>query len=444
MIGERNDSHKEIPVITKPTLGCYFGVVLLALLVACGNPPTEQVIPLTSTSVLTFTPIPPTPTVPSTEIPSPLPTSPFPLERLRMAFITDGDLYLQDGSNSPTQLTDSGQDHTPIFSGDGEKIIFYRGEFDDLFSINVDGSNEQALVTNDFLKSINSVYDETTEACNLSFAPGTHLLLFNTCSHPAPGITSGNGDLFFANTDTSQINTLFSAGQANAYYISPDGNKIAIDLLNSTIDILSIDGRMIYPSLLTFTPSEPIPLSPNVYWVSDSSEFIVTLPVNTHYDTSVPPSYTFWRYSIDTGKGVQINLDPPLMGYDEAKVSPDGNWVSYNNYERGSFYIGDLRTGYSQLYWPSPGAFAYSDWNPGSTHFIFDATGSLYLGTFRGTPVSIGKGRFIGWLNDRYFLYHEGKTVYVRAINGETIQVFSGIEDIYQYELSFAAVFTNR
>ena len=42
-----------------------------------------------------------------------------------MAYSIDGNLYFQDGSNQPLQLTNSGEDwHLVFFSDDGEKIFF--------------------------------------------------------------------------------------------------------------------------------------------------------------------------------------------------------------------------------------------------------------------------------------------------------------------------------
>jgi len=50
------------------------------------------------------------------------------LEGLRVAYIIDGNLYVQDSGKQAVQLTYSGQDGGPIFSDDGQKIVFYRGE----------------------------------------------------------------------------------------------------------------------------------------------------------------------------------------------------------------------------------------------------------------------------------------------------------------------------
>jgi len=64
-----------------------------------------------------------------------------------MAYVLEGNLYFQDGSNPPIQLTNRGEDRSPIlFSESGDKIFFFRGKIADaLYSISTDGSNEQVL-----------------------------------------------------------------------------------------------------------------------------------------------------------------------------------------------------------------------------------------------------------------------------------------------------------
>jgi hypothetical protein len=124
----------------------YFWIILLALLAAC-EPlvPAQTVTPMATDapSVLpTETPL----------VPSPTPLPPFPLEILHMAYVVDDNLYLQDGSNPPIQLTHSKEGRIFEFSDDGEKIVFYRqgmdvGDEGGTYSINADGSREQVLIT---------------------------------------------------------------------------------------------------------------------------------------------------------------------------------------------------------------------------------------------------------------------------------------------------------
>jgi Tol biopolymer transport system component len=74
-----------------------------------------------------------------------------------MAYIVDGNLYVQDGNNSPKQLSNSGEDIYPMFSDDGENIVFYRGKIQNnnsIFSINADGSRKQEIITKDWLDTL--------------------------------------------------------------------------------------------------------------------------------------------------------------------------------------------------------------------------------------------------------------------------------------------------
>jgi hypothetical protein len=101
-------------------------IILAALCAGLVGCRSVQPLPTpTSTPIL----MPASPTTLQVETLSPTATEIplFPLEGLRMAYIVDGNLYLQDSGNEPIQLTDSGEDHTPIFSDDGEKIVFFRG-----------------------------------------------------------------------------------------------------------------------------------------------------------------------------------------------------------------------------------------------------------------------------------------------------------------------------
>ena len=169
--------------------------------------------------------IPPT----STETPPPLSTSTpvsipisSPPDGLRMAYVIDGNLYVQDSSKRPVQLTDSGLDRSPIFSDDGERVVFYRGEAFYIYSIHTDGSQEQVLVTPDLMTKLNLGYSELTKIGNIAFIPGTHQLLFNTIevkpwSDNAPHISSmdvqPNQDVLLMDIDSKEVKRLLAPGE---------------------------------------------------------------------------------------------------------------------------------------------------------------------------------------------------------------------------------------
>ena len=401
---------------------------------ACGV--ATPVPTATATALPSLTPAIPTATVSlpilsstSTSTPS-IPVASAP-DGLRMAYVIDGNLYFQNGSNPPIQLTHSGEDDAPIFSDDGEKIVFRRGANPpfDRYSINIDGGGERAIVTTSKLMNLDFGYDGSTAAPYATFVPGTHLLLFKTFQVQEAFLLSNN-DLLVVDTDTAKIKRLLPPGQISSFYISPDGKFIAIDTIGS-IDVIDLEGKLIHQNMLTYTPSEPSFLAPGISWMPDSKGLLVILPVPTFYETSASgPSYTVWRYFLDGGTGEQVPLDILPTEVYMATVSPDGNWIIYNNNDEYAFYIGDLRTGNTQLYEPKTFAFHYDwGWSPDSKHFIYRTSGKkLYLGSVNGSPELIGKGDFLGWIDSKRYLYHADKNIVMEDIKGSKEIIFADHE----------------
>lgn len=162
----------------------YLWIFLTFLLFACGPVPTEKSVIPTATQSPTLMPLPLFPTAfpkqkieltpTSTKIP--LTNEPFSPDKLRMVYVEDGNIFVRNGFNPPIQLTVSGIDQNPIISDDGEKIAFYRGDgFDTVFTINADGSQEQATIKSELPPIL-----AQGKLNALTFVPDTHLLLFNT------------------------------------------------------------------------------------------------------------------------------------------------------------------------------------------------------------------------------------------------------------------------
>jgi len=340
-----------------------------------------------------------------------------------MAYVIDGNLYYQNGGNPPLQLTDSGEDRRPIsFSEDGKRVFFTRGP-QEIYSIDVDGSQEQALVTTDLLLTMVANYDKSTTPCNPILVPHTQLLLFNTCYHSIESTPLNHDDLFIADADNNLVRLILPE-KGGYSYVSPNGRMIAVDRQNS-IDILGIDGRILYSKIVTYPRSEQISTAGRVYWASDSKELILLLPSKTFVDTFPPPTYTVWRYSLDTHTSVQIQLDPTPTMLGEIWVSPDGNWITYFVHNEGMF-LGNLQDGSTQAYhFGSP-----HEWSPDSMHFIYDADpldADLSLASINAPPVFIGKGGFIGWLDASRYLYIDNTYGYaIGEIGKEPIAILVG------------------
>jgi len=338
-----------------------------------------------------------------------------------MAYINDGNLYFQNGSNPPQQLTRHGEDWSILFfSENGEKIFFQRGITPpfELHSINADGSEEQTLITNELLRTMDTSYTDLTGFHHVTIVPSTHLLLFSTYEPQDNNSVFWNGDLLVVNTDTAKIRKL--PFYASDFFLSPDGKYIARDRIGA-IDVLDLEGNIIHKNMVTYPPSEPSFLPPGISWMPDSKGLVVILPVPTFYDISASgPSYTVWHYTLDSGTGVEVPLDVLPTEVYMATVSPDGNWIIYNNNDQYAFYIGDLRTSNTQLY--EPKTFAFHDgrsWSSDSKHFIYRGTRkNLFLGSVNSPPELIGKGEFLDWIDANRYLYYADKHIVLGNING--------------------------
>jgi len=356
-----------------------------------------------------------------------------------MVFVKDGNLYLQDGMNPPIQLTYSGKDRDPVISNDGEKIIFYRGDaFDNVYSINADGSQGKAIIMSQSLPVLGR-----GDIKALTFVPNTHSLLFNTflCNprealYNAPDCTVG---IYSVDADSGEISQLVSGLSGNGtqtrnFEVSPDGSYISV-AASGHIDIYSLYKQMIDISQRNAilynitTPDEFLPLQ---YWFPDSSGLIVVLPTDIHNEPATPPhTFTAWRYtmpnSMSNNKATQILFDPPIvfLWTCNFSISPDRNWTFYITDELPSLYLGNLNDGRTQPYeWdsgcPMSSYYPYSQWSPDSQHFAWQGTIAATDGTF----ISI-QGDFSGWIDVNHYFYvaieENKRKTYMGEIGGENI-----------------------
>ena len=374
--------------------------------------------------------ITPTNTRTPTNTPRPSPTpsrTPLPftaLPGLRVAYIIDGNLYMQDSGKQAVQLTRSGQDHAPLFSDDGQKIMFFRkgiSNKSEMWVINADGSGEQPLVTSEKLASFGQGHDETTELRSPAFMPTTHHVLF----------TTNNQDLFVVNTDTGELKQLMMPGDGGFFLASPNGKYIAVQTLEH-IDVIDIHGQIIRHNLVSYSYDSYdcafygyicAPMS----WTQNSSELIVVQPIplsEMPTNRGNPLVRTVWRYPVDGRPGIEIRLDPPPMN-EAFSISPDVNWIAYSLFDislQDGVYLGNLSDGTVQLiYKPElneetgirePAPVDYDGWNPDSTYFLFgDLRNRLFVGNVSGESALLGNGWALGWIDTDHYLLYDGSSI---------------------------------
>ncbi len=431
----------------KQSLKTIYTIILAALSVACGvaTPvptivtvvsPTPSIVPTPTLAPPTSTPLTP---LPSSPTPSSTPTFPpvtlsVAPDGLRMAYVVVGDIYVQNADNVPVQLT-YGEDNTrPRFSEDGERLTFFHNlepftfNIFSLSSIHIDGTQEKILVTGELLKPLGYGYNEFTEVLAWAFVPGTHQVLFNTWQVDEQSVydvgRSGkkNLDLLSVNVDTGEIKLLLSPGRGGNFQISPDGSMVAIQGTGH-IDVVGIDGWMIHQNLVTYTPSQPYELVPDMFWTEVSTGLIIALPVDTVYevrrDTCITDAgaRSVWHYALDGSTPTQIPFDPlPIgNGSDVYGISPDRNWMLYQHYYHPycptgetdetttpGRYLGNLQEGTAQ--WYSSNAVPF--WSPDSMHFLYDLyEQGMFLGSVDEPPVSIDyRASSLGWIDARHYL----------------------------------------
>ena len=364
------------------------------------------------------------PTETSLPVPTAIATTPFSIDRLRIVLVKDGNLYIQNGTKAPVQLTYSGTDHDPVISIEGNKVAFYRGEgFGAVYSINADGSQEQIIIESQSLPILGQ-----GEIHSLTFQRDTHKLYFNTylCEsspylYVYPSCTIG---IYSVDADTGELAEIRAglsgyAGQNRNFELSPNGNFLSI-ATSGHIDLYYASGDIFYQDAIIYRRTVPNEFIPTQYWLPDSSALIAILPISGVNEVTGPPSiFSASRFQLEGNVSAQIPLEPLIMWNSGCSfsMSPDRNWVFYNSdaTDRFRLYLGDLTDGTSRAYdleWgpncPMPNTHL---WSPDSKYFAF----SQVLGSIDGTLVPFS-GQFLGWIDDNHYFF-ETITETTRKIN---------------------------
>jgi hypothetical protein len=390
-----------------------------------------------------------------TEPTGPTPTSApaGPTGTLRIAYISDGDVWLIDGNLAPRQLTSSGGAERVLLSSDGALIVYTRrNSFDvpvDVHAIRADGTGDTILLA---AAQINGLYPLEhglvfNDLTQIGFIPGTHRLFLNTRGVPqGPGVAKYD-DLLQLDADTGALSTIFAPGTAGDFSISPDGTRMAI-ITHEHISLAHIDGSGMRPDLIVFpsvlTYSEYL-YYPKAVWSPDSRAVGFAIP--SADPLAANPSGTIWRIPADSGPAVSVaTIDGHFFftQFYAPCLSPDLGRVAFLR-ETGTTNVRNLilanSDGTDEVVYAT-GQIQWQGWAPDSAHFLYGLGSplSMQVGAVGATPVPMGSGIDTRWVDSESFLYLSGSngawTLMKGMTDGSSATLATGAGDLGAFDFA--------
>jgi hypothetical protein len=418
-------------------------LVLMLAALACGAPSTP--IPTDSGPLETSPPATPIPTEggpletspPATAPPTmppgstPIPSEPPPppciqASVLTIAYTNNGNLWLIEGTNPPLQLTSGGTADTVAISEDGLKVAFTTYDLatqnTELRVVNSDGTGEMVLLSQPELDALyplsgalhNHVY-------RYQFKPCSQSVYFNTrASFEGPGLATHDG-LLEIDVNTGIVTTLLASGDGGDFYVSPDGNRIAISRPES-VSFADADGTNLVPNTHTFTPVitySEFRWSPPLQWAPDSSAVGLAMPSE---DPFLPGAYgEIWQIPAD-GSPASLMATITAKFYhtqtQDVAISPDLSKLVYTR-ESGTpsildLYFANIDGSGESLY--DTHEIRPQGWAPDSTNYAYVVNLPM------GAELRIGKAGFppmvqtattdifrnVAWVDNTRLLFFEG------------------------------------
>ena len=350
---------------------------IFLLLVACGQLSSEMVPTLVITTKTPYPTLTHYPTI------SPTPTLSASLASVRIAFTYDGKLWFWQNGIAQA-LTSVNEGASINLSGDGKVIAFTR---DGLWVINSDGSDERLLLGNEDFKQIEPK-DPGVELHNFDWIPNTHRLLFDTILSDGRGM-SPTDDLYVVDAETLQWKLLRKPGEGGKFFISPDGQRVAITT-PTQICLMDIDG-INYHVVMDY--SVPFPSDYAYYaaptWSPDSQFLTVPIPPEDFYYTATTSPTVVWRLPVDgTPPTIISQLPAGESGYDNRIWSPSRQHFAIWLDETATYHLDTDGTALNALTeeGSSRRQFAWID----EMHFIYYLSRcQLRLGTIGTSSISI-------------------------------------------------------
>lgn len=362
---------------------------------------------------------PPQVTEPQVTAPQP----PLDPGELTVVYTRAGELWRwQDGEAVRLAAADA---YYPRISPDGQRIAFLRsaGTFhQELWAVNIDGSNERKLVSVSDLDRIGGgVRDPSALAIipyyEYRWLPGTRRLAFSTqqvFNGPGAGLMN---DLHFVDADTGQITDLFLSGWGGEFVFSPDGQQVAV-VQTDKIILSNIDGSN-YRPVMNYTPVASYTEAPfyaRPHWSPDGDFLRVAIPPADSLAAPDQPT-ALWRIPVDGTPPVQEGAVTPVFFVDApVTYSPDLARIAFIR-EAGAadanlreLHLATFDGGGDWAYASGP-MLLFAGWSPDSRRFIYivGEEQEMFLGSLDAAPQPLSTelaGAFgVRWVDAQRLLY---------------------------------------
>lgn len=360
-----------------------------------------------STSTPAFTPtITPVPSSTPTPTATPLPTLPPDLADLRIAYLSQGKLWLWRGGRARPLTAVSASTYLVALSPDGAWVAYSSGK--DLWAVSSDGGAPIQFLSPDDLARM-KIDRQAVGIGAMAWTPAGDRLVFNTLIQKY-GIRPA-GDLYQADPQTGRVMRLLAPGQGGPFTLSPDG-AWAASVTPQRIWLARLDNGAVYQALTyeaVWTPTEE-KYYPQPVWAPDSrSLWVAVPPYNVFYGGDKPARV--WQVDVETRKA-QLAAEIDARLGQELFLSPDLTTLlawrrptgAPGNGHYGEITLaaldGSNSFGYAQ------DVFAFRGWSPRGLRFFLESSAGLWVAQPNAPPVRLTSAfERAAWLTDDAFLY---------------------------------------
>jgi hypothetical protein len=333
---------------------------------------------------------------------------------LTIAFISGGDVWFVQEGGVPLQLTTHGDVVEVVLATDGQLAAYVRqhpGTYAEaLWVVSTSSGAELALLTQadlDGLVPLDGALHNVPY--QFEFVPGTHTLLMNTRkTFEGPGLVLNN-ELWSIDADSGARSLLLAPGLGGDFYISPNGNKLALTQATS-IAFANIDGtsrspdHLTFPSVITYSEYAyyPIPV-----WSGDGNAIVVVIPPE---DPFLSDTAQVWRVPVSGAAAHLIDLTGFSFFRNQGKkplISPDLTRVAFmretapNNF---NLVVVPVDGSAESVY--ASGDITWQGWNHDSIRVVYGVVPlNIYLVGPGLSPTGLGVGSHLRWVDLDTFLY---------------------------------------